>query len=89
MTSIVALIVIVANAATALRLLTYQRGEARYRWWASLAAYVLIVCTGGEALSVAVNGTPTSIWQAGMSVVLAFLAHPARGNVARIIRVAP
>lgn len=89
MGSIVALIIIAANAATALRLLTYQRGRARYRLWASAAAYALIVCTGGQALSVAVNGAPVSIWQAGMSVVLALLAYRARGNVARIVRVSP
>ncbi|RZS80663.1 phage holin family protein [Pigmentiphaga kullae] len=89
MAAIIAFVVIIANAATALRLLTYRRGPARYRLWASCAAYVLIVCTGGQALSVVVHGTPVTIWQAGVSVVLAMLAHRARGNVARIVRVAP
>lgn len=83
---IVAAVVVLANLATAARLFGYQRHGARYRVWAAVLAYLLIMCTGGQALDVLFNQVPVTLWQAGVAVVLAVLVYRARGNVARIVR---
>lgn len=83
----VALIVVVANLLTATRLICYQRKGSRYRFWMSFLAYALIVCAGGQVIDVLANHAPASVWQAGMSVVVAALVLRSRGNVACIVRV--
>ncbi|MEI2416234.1 phage holin family protein [Orrella sp. JC864] len=84
---IIVLIAVVANLATAGRLLAYQRAGARYRPLISCMAYVLIVCTGAEALSILLGASTASVWSSGVAVVLSVLVWRARGNVARIVRV--
>lgn len=83
---IVAAVVVLANLATAARIFGYQRRGSRYRIWAAVLAYLLIACTGGQALDVLFNHVPVTVWQAGVAVVLAALVYRARGNVARIVR---
>lgn len=83
----IAWIVVVANIATAACLICYQRHGARYRFWMSLLAYVLIVCAGGQVIDVLTNQAPVTIWQAGMSVVVAALVLRSRGNVACVVRI--
>lgn len=83
---LIALIVVVANVATATRLICYQRHGSRYRPVMSVLAYLLIVCSGGQVIDVLVNHASVSIWQAGMSVVVAALVLRSRGNVACIVR---
>lgn len=80
-------IVIVANAVTAGRLISYQRRGARYRPGVSFVAYSLIVCSGGQAIDTLFNGTAVSMWQAGFSVGMMVLVLRARGNVACITRI--
>lgn len=84
---IIVVAAIAANVSTAMRLLAYQRGGARYRPGISAMAYVLIVCTGAEALSIILGTSTTSLWSAGVAVVLAVLVWRAQGNVARIVRI--
>lgn len=83
---LIALIVIAANVLTAARLICYRRCGARYRPFMSLLAYLLIVCAGGQVIDVLVNHAPVSLWQAGMSVVVAALVLRSRGNVACVVR---
>ena len=54
-----------------------------------LCAWLLIVCTGGQALHILLVGAAAhaSPWQLGVLAVLAVLTYRARGNVARILRV--
>lgn len=84
---LIALIVVIANIATAACLICYQRRGARYRFWMSLLAYVLIVCAGGQVIDVLTSHGSVSIWQAGMSVVVAALVLRSRGNVACVVRI--
>lgn len=83
---LIALIVVAANVATAARLICYQRHGSRYRPVMSVLAYLLIVCAGGQVIDVLVNHSAVSIWQAGMSVVVAALVLRSRGNVACVVR---
>lgn len=80
-------ITVLANVATAGRLLTYRRGDSRYRPGMSLLAYLLIVCSGGQAIDIVVNQAEVSGWETGFAVVLAMLVLRARGNVSCIVRV--
>lgn len=81
------LIAVLANLATAGRLICYRRGCARYRLGISLLAYILIVCSGGQALDALFNHNPVTAWEAGFAAVIAVLVWRARGNVACIVRV--
>lgn len=83
---LIALIVVLANVATAARLICYQRHGARYRPIVSLLAYLLIVFSGGQVIDVLVNNSPVTVWQAGFSAVVALLVLRARGNVACVLR---
>lgn len=83
----IVLVAVMANLATALRLICYQRQGARYRLGMSLLAYALIVCTGGYAIDVVINHAPASPWVAGISLILAVLVFRARGNVAAVVRI--
>lgn len=82
------LIVALTSSATAIRLITYHRGDAKYRFTASFLAYVLIICTGGQALDICFNGAQTSgAWHAITSTIVMILALRARGNASRILDV--
>lgn len=83
----IALIAVAANTLCAASLICYQRRGSRYRPLMSALAYLLIVCSGGQVIDVLVNHTPVSVWQAGVSVVVAMLVLRARGNVACIVRI--
>lgn len=80
-------IAVTANVFTAGRLICYRRGASRYRPSMSALAYLLIVCSGGQAIDVVVNHAPVSLWEAGFSVVVAMLVWRARGNVSCIVRI--
>lgn len=82
------LIAVLANVATAGRLICYRRGCSRFRPGISLLAYILIVCSGGSAMDALFNHNPATPWEAGFAAVIAVLVWRARGNVACIVRVA-
>lgn len=85
---IVPLVTAVASTVTACSLLCYRRGSSRYRFWKSALAYALIVCSGGQAIDILVNGAVVTPWDAALSVVIAVMSVRARGNVACFVRVA-
>lgn len=92
MTHLYTLVVLIACAASCLRLLTFERAGARYRPWMSLCAWLLIVSTGSTALRILLH--PDQPVQIGpgivvILVVLAVLIFNARGNVAHILRRQP
>lgn len=84
----IALIAVLANILTASRLICYRRGCSRYRFGMSALAYMLIVCSGGQAIDIVFNHAHVSVWEAGFAAVIALLVLRARGNVAHIVRVA-
>ena len=83
-----ALIAVSANVVTAGRLICYRRGDSRYRFGMSALAYLLIVCSGGQAIDIIVNAAHVTPWEAGFAAVIAVLVWRARGNVAHIVRAA-
>ncbi|RPE74620.1 phage holin family protein [Vulcaniibacterium tengchongense] len=90
MHSLVTVLTLIACLAICARLLTYKRGpDARHRVGVGLCAWLLIVCTGGQAIHIALVGAAAHVspWQLGVLLVLAVLTYRARGNVARILRV--
>jgi hypothetical protein len=87
MIMLIALIVVIANALTAGRLILYQRRGARYRPAISLLAYLLMVFAFWQVVDMLIHHFPASMGQAGMSVVVAALVLRARGNVACIVRI--
>lgn len=90
MHSLTTALTLVACVAICVRLLTYQRGpDTTHRLGVGLCAWLLIVCTGGQAIHIVLFGAAacTSPWQLGVLVVLAVLTYRARGNVSRILRV--
>lgn len=90
MHNVITALTLIACVAICTRLITYQRGpDAAHRIGVGLCAWLLIVCTGGQAIHIALAGAAarTSPWQLGVLVVLAVLTYRARGNVARILRV--
>lgn len=81
---------LLASATTCFRLLTYRRDpDARHRRGVSWCAWVLVACTGGNAIQIILQGQAAhpSIWNLGVLLVLAVLSLRARGNVARILQV--
>lgn len=89
MAHLLALVMIVANAITCLRLLLYRRDGSRYRPLVSLAAWILIVSTGTTALELGLGLYPAQaihLGDAGIALVLCLLSVSARGNVAHILR---
>lgn len=89
MAHLFAVIVFAANAITCARLLAYRRSGARYRPTVSLAAWVLIVSTGSNALSLLLGLYPAGhihLGGLGIAVVLCVLSLSANGNVAAILR---
>lgn len=90
MHSVVTVLTLIACAAICVRLLTYRRGpDTTHRVGVGLCAWLLIACTGGQALHILLVGAAAqaSPWQLGVLAVLAVLTYRARGNVARILRV--
>lgn len=87
MEAILAMIAVLANVSTAGRLICFRRGCSRYRPGMSLLAYLLIVCSGGQAIDIVFNHAVVSIWEAGFAAVITALVIRARGNVAHIVRV--
>lgn len=83
---VIALIAVLANILTAGRLICYRRGCSRFRPGVSVLAYVLIVCSGGQAIDTLVNSAYVTPWEAGFAAVIAVLVWRARGNVAAIMR---
>lgn len=88
MDAIFALVAFVACVLTAGRLICYRRGCSHYRPGMSALAYVLIVCSGGQAIDIVVNAAHITPWEAGFAAVIAVLVWRARGNVAAIVRCA-
>lgn len=86
MDAIYVLVAVLANVLTAGRLICYRRGCSRYRPGMAFVAYVLIVCSGGQAIDTIVNAAVVTPWEAGFSAVIAALVWRARGNVAEIVR---
>lgn len=84
---LVAFLFVVANIASAARLLLYRRNGARFRPGMSWLAYLLIVGTGGQALDVLVQHEQVTVWQTVVALLLAVLVYRAQGNVACIVSV--
>jgi hypothetical protein len=87
MTNIIAFVFIAANIISCGRLLSYQRGQGQFKYHFSCLAYVLIVCTGGEAIVATLEPVTVSLWASILSVVLCALIVRANGNVATLLRV--
>ncbi len=84
---LVAFLFVMANVASAVRLLLYRRNGARFRRGMSWLAYLLIVGTGGQALDVLVQHEQVTLWQTVVALLLAVLVYRAQGNVACIVSV--
>lgn len=90
MPNVLTLLTFAASLAICLRLLSYRRAaDTRHRPGIGLFAWLLIACTGGQALQILLQGARfhPSLWHLGVLFVLAVLTFRARGNVARILRV--
>ena len=90
MPDVLSLLTLATSSAVCGRLLTYRRlPGARVRRGVGLCAWLLIVCTGGQALQILLAGATShpSVLQLGILLVLAVLSFRARGNVARILKV--
>lgn len=90
MPEFLSLLTLAASSAVCGRLLTYRRMPGtRFRWGVGVCAWILIVCSGGQALQILVLGAQShpSLLQLGILLVLAVLSFRARGNVARILKV--
>lgn len=74
-----------------LRLFTFQRHGSRFRPGVSLAAWAVMVFTGGLALKLALSGLPFAItpWMAYLSVIFAALVLLSNGNLAHLFRIEP
>lgn len=87
MEKIIVFIAVTSDLVIAFRLITYRRdSDSRYRLSVSFFAYLMIVCAGWAAIDTAVNGAPVSIWEAGMTVVVAALVCRAKGNLGDLMR---
>ncbi len=90
MHSAATMLTLIACVAICVRLLSYRRGpDTTHRIGVGLCAWLLIVCTGGQAIHILLVGAAAQVspWQLGVLAVLAVLTYRARGNVARILRV--
>lgn len=90
MHSLLVVATLVSSLAICLRLITYRPGpDACHRLGVSCCAWLLIACSGGLAIHVALLGASAqvSVWQLGLLVVLLLVTYRARGNVAQILRV--
>jgi len=86
MTNIIEFVFIAANMISCGRLLSYRRGQGQFKYHFSCLAYVLIVCTGGQAIVATLEAAPVSLWASILSVVLCVLIVRAKGNVATLVR---
>lgn len=90
MHSLLIVATLISSLAICVRLITYRPGpDARHRFGVSCCAWLLIACTGGLAIHVALLGASAqvSVWQLGLLVVLLLVTYRARGNVAQLLRV--
>lgn len=87
MDNIIDTVFIAANIISCGRLLTYERGGADFKLHMSWIAYILVVCTGGQAIEAALEPVPVTIWACGISIVICVLILRAKGNVAAIVRI--
>ena len=87
MDNIVDLVFIAVNIISCARLLTYERGDSNFKPHMSWIAYILVVCTGGQAIEAALEPVPVTVWACGISIVICALVLRAKGNVAAIVRI--
>lgn len=87
MDNIIDLVFIAANIVSCARLLTYERGDSNFKPHMSWIAYILVVCSGGQAIDAALEPVPVTIWASIISIVLCVLILRAKGNVAAIVRI--
>jgi hypothetical protein len=80
-----ATIVLGAQLATVLRLLTWRRNGARHRHHVSWIAWLLVVVMGGSSIELALHVEQVGIFEAGKAVLLALFVFGTRGNVARLL----
>lgn len=72
------------------RLLSYRRKGAKYKRWASLLAYLMIVATGGIAIRIALGAyRAVDFSECLLNIVLCIAVFTARGNVCDILRAPP
>lgn len=70
----------------ACRLVCFRRDGARYRFWVSVAAYVLMCGAFARAVAIGIEHQPAHWSEAAIALALAALAWRARGNVACMMR---
>jgi hypothetical protein len=87
MANIITFVYIAANVISCGRLLSYQRGADQFKYHLSCLSYVLIVCTGGQAIAATLESVPVSLWASILSVLLCVLIVRAKGDVAALVRV--
>lgn len=69
------------------RLLCYRREGAKYKRWASLLAYLMIVATGSVAIRIALGQyRAVEFSECLLNIVLCISVLTARGNVCDILR---
>lgn len=76
----------VAYLLSALRLVCYSRGDARFRRGVSLLASLFGAALCLSGLEILLYRPPVSIWHAVTTVLLCILIFRSRGNVAALLR---
>lgn len=79
-------VTIFASSITAIRLITYRMGNNDFNRKYSVAAYVLMVCCGSQAIYLMAYPHPVGFWQAGTSVLLMTAMLLSKGNVAVLFK---
>lgn len=84
-------ILFLSCVAICLRLFTFQRHGSRFRPGVSLAAWAVMVFTGGLALKLGLSGLPFPVTplMAYLAVIFAALVFLSDGNLAHVFRIAP
>lgn len=80
---------VTVNLLALTRLLTYQREGSSHKPGMSFIAYILIVAFMGQVVHVVFDQMPVCPWDLVISSILCTLVFRARGNVAKIVRLAP
>lgn len=77
------------SAAICIRLFCYGwPQDARYRVWVTLAAYLLMLCSGAVAILIALgNVSAAQFFDAGIYASVLILVFVARGNLAKILEI--
>ena len=77
------------SAAICIRLFCYGwPRDSRYRIWVTLAAYLLMLCSGAVAIFIAMgNVTAAQFFDAGIYASVLILVFVARGNLAKILEI--